>query len=105
MSSAEVFFYLTTIGWKSGNPHEIEIWFVTHDGCHYMIAEHRERAHWLQNVRHQPNIMFRIGRVGDWLPGTAHPIPDDDPLAQTIKTLFREKYDWDDGLVVQVCAE
>lgn len=46
----EPFLYLTTTGWKTGRPQEIEIWFTALDGRHYVIAELGERAHWLQNL-------------------------------------------------------
>ena len=52
--------YVTTTGWKSGNPHTIEIWFVAYDGRYYIVSEHRERSHW-QNIRRNPAIAFRVG--------------------------------------------
>ncbi len=33
------FLYLTTIGRKSGKPHQIEIWFVEYQGCCYIVNE------------------------------------------------------------------
>ncbi|PJF41044.1 MAG: hypothetical protein CUN55_12050 [Phototrophicales bacterium] len=50
MFEQEPFLYLTTIGWKTQNPHEIEIWFVYHEGCFYLISEKREKSHWVQNL-------------------------------------------------------
>ena len=38
------YLYLTTIGRKSGKPHSIEIWFVAHDGCYYMVNEDPEES-------------------------------------------------------------
>jgi hypothetical protein len=43
MDNEPQFLYLTTIGWKTGNPHEIEIWFVAHDGRYYVVSELHER--------------------------------------------------------------
>jgi hypothetical protein len=40
------FLYLTTIGWKSGKQHRIEIWFVEYNGRHYVISERHNHAHW-----------------------------------------------------------
>ena len=96
------YLYLTTIGHKSGNPHEIEIWYVHHDDCYYLVAEKRERAHWVQNLRATPQISFRVGETN--VNGTAT-IPTEDKLIQTVKTLMNDKYNWSDGLVVQLCAE
>jgi hypothetical protein len=50
MKRREAFLYLTTIGHKSGQPHEIEIWYVEHGAGFYLCAEGHERAHWVQNI-------------------------------------------------------
>ena len=34
------FLYLTTIGWKTGKHHKIEIWFVEYNKRYYVISEH-----------------------------------------------------------------
>ena len=46
MSTAK-YLYLTTSGHKTGNSHEIEIWYVVHHGCYYLVSEKREAAHWV----------------------------------------------------------
>src|SRR2546427_8224549 len=48
------YLYLTTIGRVSGEPREIEIWFTEDTGRYYVIAELRERARWVQNLRADP---------------------------------------------------
>lgn len=55
------FLYLTTTGRRSGLLREIEIWFTTRGGRHYLVAEHRARANWVQNIRAEPRVRFRIG--------------------------------------------
>ena len=45
------FLYLTTTGHRSGNPHEIEIWYVEHEGCYFLVSEKNESAHWVRNIR------------------------------------------------------
>ncbi len=37
--------YLTTTGWKSGRPHEIEIWYTEWEGRYYVVAERGGQAH------------------------------------------------------------
>lgn len=54
------FLYLTTTGWKTSKTHEIEIWFVPHDDCFYLMSEKFERSHWVQNIQHDPTIAFRM---------------------------------------------
>ena len=105
----EQFLYLTTTGHKSGKPHHIEIWFVAHEGCFYIVAEKREQTHWIQNIRHDPYITFRIGTK------TAKPDdpsyighgrvinPDDEPpLTQAVSALMDAKYGWSNGLIVEL---
>jgi hypothetical protein len=96
------YLYLTTTGWKSGNPHEIEIWYVEGNGAYYLVSEHRERSHWVINIGHQPAISFRIdghstngsGRVVD---------PEAEPeLAAQVCDLMDAKYGWSSGLIVEL---
>ena len=55
------FLYLTTTGRRSGQPREIEIWFTQHEGRYYLVAEHREKTQWVQNVRANPAVRARVG--------------------------------------------
>jgi deazaflavin-dependent oxidoreductase (nitroreductase family) len=54
------FLYLTTKGWKTGQEHEIEISFVKHDDKYYIMSETMDKAHWVQNIIHDPRIKFTI---------------------------------------------
>jgi deazaflavin-dependent oxidoreductase (nitroreductase family) len=96
------YLYLTTIGWKSGEPHEIEIWFTTFRDRYYVISEKRERSHWVQNIRHNPIVAFRIDEHS--YTGTARVVEatDEPDLSQHISNLSSAKYDWGDGLVVEL---
>ncbi|MCQ3932059.1 MAG: hypothetical protein DPW16_16535 [Chloroflexi bacterium] len=96
------FCYVTTTGWKSGNPHEIEIWFVSHAGAYYIVAEGREKAHWVQNIRHNPAISVRVGDQtyqgkGRVIDRTAEP-----ELAAAVAAKMDAKYEWSDGLIVEL---
>jgi hypothetical protein len=44
------FLYLTTIGWKTGRQHRIEIWFVDYNDKYYIMSERLNRAHCVQNI-------------------------------------------------------
>lgn len=99
------FLYLTTTGWKSGAAHEIEIWYVAYKGCCYLCAERRERTHWVQNIQHEPRVSF-------WVTHTLHNgqarviTPSSDPETHAaISRLFDQKYNWSDGLMVEVRPE
>lgn len=94
------FLYLTTTGHKSGRQHEIEIWFVADAGCYYLVAEKRERAHWVQNIRANPRVRFWVHGV--FYDGNARPLDDPDRIRH-IAALMDSKYGWSEGLIVEVC--
>ena len=102
MTTEPQFLYVTTTGWKSGKPHEIEIWFVGHAGRYYIVSEHRERSHWVQNIRRNPTITFRVD--GQTYNGTGRVVdPATEPeLAAAVSDLMDAKYDWSDGLIVEL---
>jgi deazaflavin-dependent oxidoreductase (nitroreductase family) len=96
------YLYLITTGRKSGLPREIEIWFTAREGRFYLIAEHRERANWVQNIRRDPRITVRVGDRrfagrGRVLEEAAEP-----DLWQAIRALSDRKYGWSDGLIVEL---
>jgi deazaflavin-dependent oxidoreductase (nitroreductase family) len=99
------FLYLTTTGWKSGRDHEIEIWFTVLAGHYYIMAELGEKAHWVQNLRRQPGVTFRVGEHN--FRGTARVIDAaaEPELQQQVAGLSMAKYGWDDGLVVELKPE
>lgn len=59
--AAENFCYLTTVGRRTGRPHEIEIWFAVMDGALYMMAGGRDRSDWVRNVMKTPAVQVKIG--------------------------------------------
>lgn len=96
------FLYLTTTGHKTGNPHEIEIWYVPHAGRYYLVAEGRERSHSVQNIRHDPAVSFYV--EGQTHQGTGRAIdPVSEPaLAAAVSKLMDDKYGWSNGLIVEL---
>lgn len=96
------YIYVTTTGWKSGQPHQIEIWFVTHEGRYYLVSERHERSHWVQNIQREPAIMFRLGErnyngTGRIVDRAAEP-----ELAAQVSALMDAKYGWSDGLIIEL---
>lgn len=112
--SNELFMYIATTGWKSGRTHEIEIWFVEHDGCYYAVSEYPDKAHWVQNIRRQPQIKWLVGTradreaAGEHLAqgtGRALDAADDAELIAAVSRLMDAKYNWSTGLIVQICPD
>jgi len=96
------FLYLTTTCWKSGNPHEIEIWFTELDGRYYLISEGGEQAHWVQNVQREPRVTFRVGRRTFQGQGRVVDAVREPELQAGVSRLSTEKYDWGEGLIVEL---
>jgi deazaflavin-dependent oxidoreductase (nitroreductase family) len=105
MQAEPQFLYVTTTGWKTGNPHTIEIWFVSYEGRYYMVSEHYERSHWVQNIQHNPAVTFRMSE--QTCQGTGRVIdPAADPeLAAAISALMEAKYEWSEGLIVELTPD
>jgi deazaflavin-dependent oxidoreductase (nitroreductase family) len=57
----ENYCYLTTKGHKTGNPHEIEIWFGVNGGWIYLLSG-GDKSHWVKNLQADPHVSVRIGR-------------------------------------------
>jgi len=91
---------LTTKGWKTGRQHRIEIWFVSYVGKYYVISERKEKAHWVQNIMHNPTVMFTVNSKS--FEDTARTVDEvtEQKLAAEIANLMNAKYGWSDGLIV-----
>lgn len=96
------FLYLTTVGWKTGRKHRIEIWYVKLNGKFYVMSELGKRAHWVLNVSHNPRLSFTVNGldfVGD---GRIVDAVKETQLAKEVSELMRVKYKWDQGLIVEL---
>ncbi len=94
--SDEAFCYLTTVGRKTGRPHEIEIWFaVAPEGdALYMLSGGRDHSDWVRNLMKEPKVRIRI--ADETFDGYARVIEgeSDDTLA---RDLLVEKYEKESG--------
>jgi deazaflavin-dependent oxidoreductase (nitroreductase family) len=106
----ETFLYMTATGRKTGLPRSIEIWFVEHGGCYYMVAEHREETSWVKNIQSYPGVTFSVGTGSNHeatqplTHATGRTVsPTDEPeLVAAVSKLMDDKYDWSDGLIVEL---
>jgi deazaflavin-dependent oxidoreductase (nitroreductase family) len=93
---------LTTTGWKTGNQHRIEIWFVEYDERYYIISERLENAHWVQNIKQNPKVSVRVNE--NVSKGTARIVNQEKEsgLAGEVSKLMNTKYNWSQGLIVEL---
>ena len=96
------FLYLTTRGWKTGRPHEVEIWYVELEGRFYLISERRTHAHWVQNLMRDSQVTFRV--AGREHLGSARALESevDATLERHVQELFQAQYEWSKGLIVEL---
>jgi deazaflavin-dependent oxidoreductase (nitroreductase family) len=94
--------YLTTCGRRSGLLRTIEIWFIYHAGRLYLNAERRFAAQWVQNIVHEPRVKIRLKDYA--FDGRARVLDchQDRALWQTVVELSRQKYEWGEGLPVEI---
>ncbi len=100
--SESQFLYLTTTGWKTGNQHSIEIWFVQYKERYYILSEQLESAHWVQNIKHNPTVSFSIN--DNAYKGTARIVDQEkeSALSAEVLKLMDTKYKWSQGLIVEL---
>ena len=68
---------LETTGRKSGLPRRVPVGNGLRGDVFWIVTEHGYHAHYVRNIQHDPRVRVKVGR--DWLGGTAHVLPDDDP--------------------------
>ena len=101
----EEFLYLTTKGWKTGTPHRIEIWYVRYQGRFYLVSQFKDQSHWVQNIKHDSEVTFEVGANKFHGRGRIVNAVADLELTVTVSKLMNEKYQWSDGLIVELRPE
>ena len=101
-SARDTYLYLTTTGRISGEPREIEIWFVESNGNFYILAEHFHNAQWVKNIKQNPCVHVRIGDREFDAKARALDEHRDRDAWLTAQKLASEKYGWGEGLPVEI---
>jgi deazaflavin-dependent oxidoreductase (nitroreductase family) len=71
---------LETRGRKSGLPRRAPVGNGLIGDTFWIVAEHGRKAGYVRNIEANPRV--RVFVRGAWRAGTAHPLPDDDPVAR-----------------------
>jgi deazaflavin-dependent oxidoreductase (nitroreductase family) len=77
---------LETTGRVSGLPRRTPVGGRRAGDSFWLVSEFGERSQYVRNIRADPRVRVRIR--GRWHTGTAHLLPDDDPVAR-LRTLPR----------------
>ena len=93
---------MTTVGWKTGKQHSLEIWFVEYDKRYYIMSERRDNSHWVQNIMHKSIVSFTVNHKT--FEGTARIVDQniESKLSTVVFNLMNAKYGWDEGLIVEL---
>lgn len=91
---AEQYCYLTTTGRRTGQPHEIEIWFAALGDTIYLMNGGTRRppgsSDWVRNAQADPAVRVRI-RDEDFI-GEARAVPFDSEEHDRARDLLVTKY-------------
>lgn len=71
---------LETTGRVSGLPRQTPVGGRRVGDSFWLVSEFGERSQYVRNIKANPAVRVRIG--GRWHTGTAHLLPDDDPVAR-----------------------
>ncbi|MEV5435120.1 nitroreductase/quinone reductase family protein [Streptomyces sp. NPDC052682] len=71
---------LETTGRVSGLPRRTPVGGRRVGDAFWLVSEFGERAQYVRNIKADPRVRVRIR--GRWHTGTAHLLPDDDPVAR-----------------------
>ena len=73
---------LETIGRKSGKPRRTPVGNGLVGKQFWIVAEHGQKAGYVRNIAGDPRVRLKLreGPRARWHTGTAHLLPDDDPL-------------------------
>lgn len=71
---------IETTGRKSGQPRRTAVGGRLEGKHFWLVSEHGEHADYVRNMKANPKVAVRI--KGRWRTGTAHLLPDDDPIAR-----------------------
>ncbi|OBR99726.1 nitroreductase [Mycobacterium gordonae] len=69
---------LETTGRKSGQPRLTAVGGRVVGNQFWLVSEHGEHSDYVRNLKANPAVRVRID--GEWRTGTAHLMPEDDPL-------------------------
>ena len=83
---------ITTVGRRSGNPHEIEIWFGVIDDTLYIISGNGPSADWYRNALANSQVWVRLS--GEVHTGTARDVTDPEERRR-VGDLMGQKYPWE----------
>jgi deazaflavin-dependent oxidoreductase (nitroreductase family) len=94
--------HLSTIGRTTGQPREIEIWFIVHHEKFYLFSELREASGWVKNIQRNPSTSVRLGNYNMKSIARVLDYHGERQLWDEVQAIANRKYGWGDGLPVEI---
>ena len=69
---------IETVGRKSGERRQVPVGNGLKGDTFWLVAEHGHHAAYVKNIVANPSVRVKVGRR--WRKGTAHLMPEDDPI-------------------------
>ena len=86
---------MTTTGRRTGAEHTIEIWFGLEGSSFYLLAEGRDRADWVRNMKADPEVTVKMKSAT--FRATARVVTDDEEQGRARRMLAAKYQDWVEG--------
>jgi deazaflavin-dependent oxidoreductase (nitroreductase family) len=97
------FCYVTTTGRRTGVPHTIESWFGLEAGRFYLLAEGRDKADWVRNLKAHPEVTVRMGDTT--FEAVATVVTDEQEQGRARRILAAKYQEWAEGTPMSPWAE
>lgn len=69
------------------------------------MSQFRDQSHWVQNIKHDPEVTFEVGSNKFHGQGRIVSPQGDLELTVEVSKLMDEKYQWSEGLIVELRPE
>ncbi len=76
------FALVETTGRRTGRKHQVPVGARLEDHSVWLVAGHASDAHYIKNIKANPDVRVRIG--GRWRDGMAHLVPEDDARRRAV---------------------
>ena len=92
-----------TIGRKTGKLRRTPVGNGRVGGQFWIVAEHGRKAGYVQNITAHPTVRVKVrdGLRARWYSGTAHVLPDDDPLERQRWLAEQVRGSWSNAAAVR----
>lgn len=75
---------------------------MEYEGRYFIVSEMKGRAHWVQNIHHNPAVQVKVGKSKFQGTGRILEPEKDAQLVGEVSKLMKKKYGWGEGMIVEL---